>query len=45
MTGACPRCATALPERARFCPGCGAPAPTLAAAERRLATVLFAEPK
>jgi class 3 adenylate cyclase len=42
---ACAHCGAALPEGARFCPACGAPAqePATATEERKLATVLFAD--
>jgi class 3 adenylate cyclase len=42
---ACALCGAGLPEGARFCPACGAPAqePASAADERKLATVLFAD--
>jgi class 3 adenylate cyclase/tetratricopeptide (TPR) repeat protein len=41
----CAQCGAELPERARFCPECGAPvqAPPPTAEERKLATVLFAD--
>jgi class 3 adenylate cyclase/tetratricopeptide (TPR) repeat protein len=41
----CTACGAQLPEGARFCPACGAPAATAQAAaeERKLATVLFAD--
>jgi class 3 adenylate cyclase len=41
----CAHCGAELPERARFCPACGAPAEAAppAAEERKLATVLFAD--
>lgn len=44
-TGVCPACGVTLPEGARFCPACGAPveAPPPPGAERKLATVLFAD--
>ena len=42
----CGACGAQLPEGARFCPACGAavePAPAVAAEERKLATVVFAD--
>src|SRR5688572_30465418 len=42
----CGSCGAQLPEDARFCPACGAAieaAPAVAAEERKLATVLFAD--
>ncbi|MFE2728500.1 adenylate/guanylate cyclase domain-containing protein [Kitasatospora sp. NPDC059327] len=41
----CPSCATELPAEARFCARCGTPvtAPTPAAEERRVVTVLFCD--
>src|SRR5215218_4714518 len=41
----CANCGTALPDRARFCPSCGASVepPPAPADERKLATVLFAD--
>lgn len=45
MTIACTVCGDALPDGARFCPGCGAPAAVGApvAEERKLVTILFAD--
>src|SRR5688500_11712314 len=42
---ACAQCGAELPDGARFCPACGAPAEQRqpAAEERKLATVLFAD--
>jgi class 3 adenylate cyclase/tetratricopeptide (TPR) repeat protein len=40
---ACAQCGADLPDGARFCPSCGAPATTPPADERKLATVLFAD--
>ncbi|MDP9262421.1 MAG: zinc-ribbon domain-containing protein, partial [Actinomycetota bacterium] len=42
---ACAQCGVELPDAARFCPSCGAPATTQSAPieERKLATVLFAD--
>jgi len=41
----CARCGTELPDGARFCPACGAPAAAASESvdERKLATVLFAD--
>jgi class 3 adenylate cyclase/tetratricopeptide (TPR) repeat protein len=39
---ACQRCGEPLPDRARFCPNCGAPVVS-EARERKLVTVLFAD--
>jgi len=39
----CTACGAGLPEGARFCPACAAPAATPAARERKLATMLFAD--
>jgi class 3 adenylate cyclase/tetratricopeptide (TPR) repeat protein len=39
----CAACAEALPEGARFCPSCGAAVGAVAAGERRVVTVAFAD--
>jgi class 3 adenylate cyclase len=39
----CPNCCAVPPEGARFCPSCGRPLGSGDAAERKLATVLFAD--
>ena len=39
----CPNCGASPPEGARFCPNCGRPLGAGDAAERKLATVLFAD--
>ena len=39
----CPACGTVAPEGARFCPSCGRPLGGGDAAERKLATVVFAD--
>src|SRR5947208_16568697 len=39
----CPACGEAVPRGARFCPTCGRPVAVGDAAERKLATVLFAD--
>jgi class 3 adenylate cyclase/tetratricopeptide (TPR) repeat protein len=39
----CPRCGEPLPERARFCPNCGAPVMIPVALERRIVTVVFVD--
>src|SRR5438093_8190929 len=38
----CQRCGEPLPERAKFCPNCGAPVVS-AARERKLVTIVFAD--
>ena len=43
MTTRCPACGTVAPEGARFCPSCGRPLGGGDAAERKLATVVFAD--
>jgi class 3 adenylate cyclase/tetratricopeptide (TPR) repeat protein len=40
---ACASCLLPLPERARFCPSCGQEVVTVAAEERRVVTVVFAD--
>ena len=40
---ACPSCASALPEGARFCPTCGSSVAPARFEERRIVTVLFAD--
>ena len=43
LTTRCPACGTVAPEGARFCPSCGRPLGGGEAAERKLATVVFAD--
>ncbi len=43
MSVTCPRCGEATADGARFCPSCGSPIATPAEAERKLATVVFAD--
>jgi class 3 adenylate cyclase len=42
-TRACPRCGSAAPPDARFCPSCGGPLEEALGAERRIVTVLFGD--
>ena len=43
MAQTCARCGAAAGDDARFCPSCGAPLGELAGAERKLATMVFAD--
>jgi class 3 adenylate cyclase len=43
MSQACPRCGAPATDEARFCASCGAPLESLAGAERKLATMVFAD--
>ncbi|MCR6033354.1 AAA family ATPase [Nocardioides sp. zg-579] len=45
VAAGCAHCAEQLPQRARFCPGCGSPVPEAAAPRegRRLVTLLFTD--
>src|SRR5256885_16590510 len=43
MAQTCVRCGTSAGDDARFCPSCGAPLGELAGAERKLATMVFAD--
>ena len=43
MAQTCARCGASAAEDARFCPSCGAPLADLAGAERKLATMVFAD--
>jgi class 3 adenylate cyclase/tetratricopeptide (TPR) repeat protein len=43
IMAACASCLLPLPERARFCPSCGHEVVTVAAEERRVVTVVFAD--
>jgi class 3 adenylate cyclase len=43
MTKACPRCDAPVGDDARFCPSCGASLESVAGAERKLATLVFAD--
>src|SRR4051812_39241865 len=43
MAQTCARCGASAGDEARFCPSCGAPLGELAGAERKLATMVFAD--
>src|SRR3954470_5679330 len=43
MAQICARCGASAGDDARFCPSCGAPLGELAGAERKLATMVFAD--
>jgi class 3 adenylate cyclase/tetratricopeptide (TPR) repeat protein len=43
MAQTCARCGSSADDDARFCPACGAPLGQLAGAERKLATMVFAD--
>jgi class 3 adenylate cyclase/tetratricopeptide (TPR) repeat protein len=43
MAQTCARCGASAADDARFCPSCGAPLGDLAGAERKLATMVFAD--
>jgi class 3 adenylate cyclase len=43
MAQICARCGASAADDARFCPSCGAPLGDLAGAERKLATMVFAD--
>jgi len=43
MAKTCAQCGASMAGDARFCPSCGAPLESLAGAERKLATMLFAD--
>jgi class 3 adenylate cyclase len=43
MAQTCARCGAAVGDDARFCPSCGSPLGALAGAERKLATMVFAD--
>jgi len=43
VMASCASCLLPLPERARFCPSCGQEVMTIAAEERRIVTVVFAD--
>ncbi len=43
MAQSCPRCGGSAGDEARFCPSCGAPISGLEGAERKLATIVFAD--
>jgi class 3 adenylate cyclase/tetratricopeptide (TPR) repeat protein len=43
MAKTCARCGAAAGDDARFCPSCGSPLESIAGAERKLATLVFAD--